>query len=394
MLVQNFIYDDDQVYSDWKEQIIETGPMITAFSEKLIDYPFANEKYGHCMAPMGGGMEHQTMTTLYNFSFFLVAHELAHQWFGDHVTCGNWQDIWINEGFASYMEYVAAQELLGQESADSWMNTAMSVAIRETSGSVYVPEDRVEDTYRLFDHSLTYKKGAILLHMIRFILDDDDMFFGALRSYLAQYGNSLATGEDFRAVLEAESSMDFSCFFDQWYYGEGFPRFNLYWEQQGDSLRIQSEQTTSAPSVTPLFQLPFELEVILQGGERETFRLEQTASIQEFSIAVDGVVEGVSFDPENWLLKTATVIHQQTEPIAYRIGPNPVTGELLIQISNSGNIEEIRITSFSGQEVFSRTDAGNPVTMDLSFLSDGPYVLEFSNHSGTFKERIVKVTGD
>ena len=90
-----------------------TAPLISSFSDLLVDYPFSREKYGHCMAPMGGGMEHQTMTTLQDFDFFLVAHELAHQWFGDHVTCGNWQDIWINEGFASYMEYIAAQELLG-----------------------------------------------------------------------------------------------------------------------------------------------------------------------------------------------------------------------------------------------------------------------------------------
>ena len=158
--------------------------MITSFSRLLMDYPFSEEKYGHAMAPMGGGMEHQTMTTLQDFGFFLVAHELAHQWFGDHITCGNWQDIWINEGFASYMEYVAAQELLGQEAADGWMTNAMSVAKSRTRGSVFVPEEGVEDEYRLFDYALSYKKGAILLHMIRYELDDDDLFFGALRQYL------------------------------------------------------------------------------------------------------------------------------------------------------------------------------------------------------------------
>jgi aminopeptidase N len=74
-------------------------------------------------------MEHQTMTTINDFGFYLVAHELAHQWFGDYITCGNWQDIWINEGFASYLEYIAAQELRDQEAADGWMANAMSISL-------------------------------------------------------------------------------------------------------------------------------------------------------------------------------------------------------------------------------------------------------------------------
>ncbi|MCK4750399.1 MAG: hypothetical protein KAT15_25255, partial [Bacteroidales bacterium] len=96
VLVQNYIYDSDTTFDDWKDGILETGPMITTFSKLFMDYPFADEKYGHAMAPMGGGMEHQTMTTIHHFGFSLVAHELAHQWFGDYITCGNWQDIWIN----------------------------------------------------------------------------------------------------------------------------------------------------------------------------------------------------------------------------------------------------------------------------------------------------------
>ena len=394
VLVQNFIYDSDQVFDDWEEQIRMTGPMITAFSRLLVDYPFAKEKYGHSMAPMGGGMEHQTMTTLQDFNFYLVAHELAHQWFGDYITCGNWQDIWINEGFASYFEYVAAQELLGQGAADAWMNNAMAVALRETEGSVYVPEERVGDTYRLFDYGLSYKKGSILLHMIRFILDDDQMFFSVLHTYLDQHGNGFATGEDFQGILESESGMDFSCFFDQWYYGEGFPRFKLYWEQQGDTLKIESEQSASALSVTPLFQVLFELEIRMEGGASQQIRLMQNSNLEEYAIAVEGLVENVIFDPDNHLLETSSVIQELPSRRAFRYGPNPVTGELFIQFPNTDRIEKVRITSMSGHEVLIRSDMDNPTTMDLSTLADGPYLLELSNNQGTYLERIVKISSN
>jgi aminopeptidase N len=391
VLVQNFIYDDPDVLEDWGEQIRATASMITSFSELFGDYPFSEEKYGHSMAPMGGGMEHQTMTTLHDFSFSLVAHELAHQWFGDYVTCGNWQDIWINEGFASYCEYIAAQELLGQYAADVWMQNAVSVAMNERDGSVYVPEDQVGDDYRLFDYGLSYKKGATLLHMIRFILDDDPLFFRVLRTYLETYGKGLATGEDFRTVLEEVSGMDFSCFFAQWYYGEGFPSFRINWVQSGDTLRILSEQSTSAPESTPLFQVPFELEIRFADQPPERIRLQQEENSQQFSIPVEGLVEEVIFDPDGFLLASSSVIQSWPNGTVLRFGPNPVTGEIFIQVPNSDRIEELKITSITGKEVMFMTDLENPVTMDLTDLADGSYFIELSSALGTFQEQIVKV---
>ncbi len=394
VLVQNYIYDDDRVISDWEDEIRMTGPLITTFSRLLVDYPFAEEKYGHSMAPMGGGMEHQTMTTLHDFGFFLVAHELAHQWFGDFVTCGNWQDIWINEGFASYFEYVAAQEILGQDAADAWMANAMSIALRETEGSVYVPEEQVNDSYRLFDYGLTYKKGATLLHMIRFILDNDEQFFSILRTYLEGFGNALATSGDFREVLEAESGRDFSCFFNQWYYGEGFPRFSITWEQKGDSLIIRSEQATSAPDVTPLFQVPFELEIQTVKDSPQRIRLMQNSNQEEFCIHAGGFVKDVVFDPENHLLATSAVIEELNSQRPFRYGPNPVLGELVIQFPNADQIKEISVTSMTGQELIRETNVNNPLMMDLSSLADGSYLLELTNMYGTYQEKILKISAD
>ncbi len=393
VLVQNYLYNTEEVMSDWKEQIDETGAMINLFSLLLGDYPFAEEKYGHAMAPLGGGMEHQTMTTIHNFNFSLVAHELAHQWFGDYITCGNWQDIWINEGFASYMEYVAAEYLRDQEAADEWMDNALSIALGEPDGSVYVPAEEVEDDYRLFSFSLSYKKGAILLHVIRFILDNDELFFDVLSTYLSTYQNGLATGADFQTILEEVSGIDFSCFFEQWYYGEGYPVFQLFWEQDGDSLVLRSEQTGTAPNVTPLFQVPFELEIVLSNGQRQYVRLEQQSNEDEFTVPVEGMVERIVFDPDNHLLKTATVIQKVPTDEPYWYGPNPVTSELIIQFPNVSMIDVVRITNYAGQEIYKETDAENPLILNLSYLANGAYLLELTKSSDTYQERIVKISG-
>jgi len=393
VLVQNYIYDSDQLVTDWKEEIVETGNLIHTYSELLIDYPFAGEKYGHAMAPMGGGMEHQTMTTLQSFNFFLVAHELAHQWFGDYVTCGNWQDIWINEGFASYMEYVSAQQILGQKAADDWMSHAMSVALGETSGSVYVPEERAEDPGRLFDYGLSYKKGAILLHMIRYILEDDDLFFRVLRTYLEQYGNGLATGEDFRRVLEAKSGLDFTCFFQQWYYGEGFPRYQVYWHQEGDSLHIRSEQSGSS-AVTPFFTMPFDVEFLCNDGTVKRMQFFQDDPVEEYTIGMDGLVTSLVFDPDGDLLKTVNVIRQIPSDRPFVFGPNPVDDKLYVELINRNAISGIVITSFSGQEVYRISDPSNPVLIDLAEFADGPYLLVVYDETNTYTERIVKISGE
>jgi aminopeptidase N len=392
VLVQNYLYDTADILDDWQFQIDETGSMITLFSKLLMDYPFAREKYGHAMAPMGGGMEHQTMTTIHNFRFSLVAHELAHQWFGDYISCANWQDIWINEGFASYMEYVAAEHLRDQDAADVWMENAMAVALGEKEGSVYVPAEEVEDEYRLFSYALSYKKGAVLLHMIRFILDDDELFYEVLKTYLTRYQNGLATGADFQAILEAVSALDFSCFFQEWYYGEGYPIFKLFWEQKGDSLFLSCEQIGSASGVTPLFHVPFELDIMLAGGEKQRVRLVQDRNLEEFYVAVDGPVDRIVFDPDLHLLKTATVSQIMPEGEPFRYGPNPVSSELVIQFPNIAVIDAVRITSISGQDVYVQNAAENPLTLDLSTFADGPYLLELTSSSETYTKRIVKIS--
>ena len=112
LLIQNFIYDAPGCLDYYKAGIDETVGMVELFSDLYSLYPFHQEKYGHCLTAIGGGMEHQTMSTMGNFNFGLVAHELGHMWFGDNVTCATWSDIWINEGFATYTDYLAREKFI------------------------------------------------------------------------------------------------------------------------------------------------------------------------------------------------------------------------------------------------------------------------------------------
>jgi hypothetical protein len=230
--------------------------------------------------------------------------------------------------------------------------------------------------------------------MIRYRLDDDEVFFGVLRSYLNRYGNGLATGENFRDILEAESGMDFSCFFEQWYYGEGYPRFTIHWSQEGDSLLIRSEQATSAPSVTPFFQTPFDLDVRYSDGTLERIRLTQEEQVEDYRLKINGLVNNLVFDPDDYILNTASVIQQLPPDRVFTYGPNPVADELYLQFINTTRIDEILVTNLNGQEVMRFEDMENPVKMNLSELADGAYVLVIHDASRSYQERIVKISGE
>ncbi len=142
ILIQNYIYDHPNILSTYKNAIDQTAGMVTLFSDLMGLYPFHREKYGHCQAQLGGGMEHQTMSTMGDFNTRLIAHELAHQWYGDNVTCATWSDIWINEGFATYGEYLVLEYLSGLSAAASMMQSLHNSIMSSPGGSVYVPRHR------------------------------------------------------------------------------------------------------------------------------------------------------------------------------------------------------------------------------------------------------------
>ncbi len=389
ILIQNYIYDVPGYFEQNKEDIDETADLIRLYSRLFSPYPFRKEKYGHCLAPMGGGMEHQTMTTLSGFGFNLVAHELAHQWFGDNVTCASWQDIWINEGFASYGEYLALEALKSRTEADFWMGQAHKLALSEPEGSVYIPEEDAGEESRIFSMALSYKKGAALVHMIRYELGDDSLFFETLASFQDQYADSVATGQDFLNVLNETSGTDFDWFFDQWYYGQGFPRFQFTWWQTSDSVLINIRQSGSSGK-TPFFRTRLDLGLQLENGGDTTFRITCDRPGMKVGIRFEKPVVSLAPDPENWVLDQSQVYRKVVTNRYLSINPNPFGDELNIVFQEGIGNREIVLCDMSGKVIEKHFSTAGMVTLNTHDLSQGFYLLQVREGNDSYTARVVR----
>ncbi|MCF0073883.1 T9SS type A sorting domain-containing protein [Dyadobacter sp. CY261] len=286
------------------------------FSNLFGDYPFKNEKYGHVQFGWGGGMEHQTCSFMVNMAETLIAHELAHQWFGNKVTCGSWQDIWLNEGFATHLASIymeAKYPANTQTRRVIEINNITSVA----DGSVWV--DNVNDVNRIFSNRLTYLKGSHLLYMLRWILGDAT-FFTAVNNYLSDpalaYG--YATTSQLKSHLENASGKDLTYFFNQWFTGQGHPSYQVEWYPTTSSVQVKLSQTQSHASVG-FFQLPVPLLFRnTSTNQQKLVIFNNTTNGQVFFDNLGFEANEVIFDPDAWLITANNTLTKIS-------GPLPVT---------------------------------------------------------------------
>ena len=393
VFMQNY-YPNSIVYlSLYEPNMRRVDTMMSVLSHLWGIYPFHEEKYGHCIVNLGGGMEHQTMTTVGNFGFRLIQHELGHSWFGDYVTCATWQDIWVNEGFASYAEYLGDEFIHDQATADGWLEETQTIAKESINGSVYVPFNELDDVSRIFNYSLSYRKGACLVHMMRYLVDNDEVFFAALRTFLSTYAHSTATGDDLKEIMDAETSISFESFFENWYYGEGFPIYNVEWYQTETNLYLRNTQTTTA-SVTPFFEIPIEYELVYANGEKDTIRLEQTQNIQDYTIEIASEIVNINVDPENFVLKELQSVTETTvasfESTTFNIYPNPAKTLLYINSSSFGEYK-FSIYSTDGKLILDGERTGAFSSINIEDLCTGIYILRLTEKTGDIRNyRIIK----
>jgi aminopeptidase N len=296
----NYVYSNPECLPFYKNTIDYTPFLMELFSYLFIPYPFAEEKYGQVMAPFRGGMEHQTITLLGFYSFGLMAHEMSHQWFGDYVTCSTWQDIWINEGFASYCEYLAYELATQPEIAKRWLDSAKKLAMQNPRSSIYLNLNEVKNESRIFNYNLSYMKGALIIHMLRKEIDNDALFFNVLREFLDQFKNGTASGNDFLNVLNRVTSNDYSWFFDQWYYGKGHPKVFCKYNQKDNSVIIKLNQETTS-SETPFFRMSIDVRLNNESGYSDT-TLVWDANNQVFKLFSNDIISSLELDPSEELL--------------------------------------------------------------------------------------------
>lgn len=208
--ILNFVYPEN--LENARERTPVTVEVMELFNRLIGEYPFADEKYGHAQFGWGGGMEHQTMSFMFNFGFELIAHELAHQWFGNYITLASWQHIWLNEGFATYLTGLAYEQYKDGFYWYDWRRLTVQRITSLPGGSVFVPD--TTNVSRIFNGRLSYSKGAYILHMLRWILGDPD-FFKALQNYYndPKSANGFARHEQVMAHFEATGDTSLTEFF-------------------------------------------------------------------------------------------------------------------------------------------------------------------------------------
>lgn len=386
----NYVYNSPGCLETYKGEIDRTPELIGLFSDLFIPYPFAGEKYGHVMAPFNGGMEHQTITMMGLFNFWLIAHELAHQWFGNYVTCKTWQDIWINEGFASYCEYLA-YEFTGQGgTAATWLAATYDRARTAPSGAVYLTAQEALSESRIFSSALSYKKGAALLHMLRREFGNDELFFGAIRQFLNEYANSTATGIDFLGVVERHTGDSYGWFFDQWYFGRGFPTVYTQYSQKPGYTKIILSQTPSDPS-NPFFRMRVKVRVYCDTETTDTV-LYWSENDQVFTVQTAGRAYNVVTDPDNDILMSrTTAVHVNNDPaVQVLIYPVPFSDRLVVRVPDGCNVSAISITDLSGRVAFSRDEPGNWLEIEGAAFKPGIYVIKVYMEELTEQRIIVK----
>ena len=304
-----------------------TPAMIRLFT-KLFDYAYPYPKYAQVVVDdfISGAMENTSATT-HSDRFLhderteldfdchdVVAHELAHQWWGDLVTPKSWAHLWLKESFATYSEILWSEEAEGLDEARFFLLREQNLYMAEDRDRYRRPlvHDRWEFPMEVYDRH-AYQKGGIVLSMLRYVLGDEE-FFRVLKYYAHKHEWQSVETADFRIAIEEVTGRNIDWFFDEWVTGKGYPEFEVshHFDSKAGALRVTVKQVQDTSDGTPVFRMPVEIEVV---GKRATctFRVDVEKAEHEFYFTLDERPVAVLFDPEDRLLKTLQHLKSRQE---------------------------------------------------------------------------------
>ena len=306
--VEYWVYPQD--YSKAAVDFKKTPKMIRFFSDLWGEYPFLPDKYSIVQAELSGAMEHQTCTSWglpmtgdarYEY---VAAHELAHQWWGDWVTCNDFANIWLNEGFASYAEVLWQEYEYGPTAFRNHLTAFQASILASKNGSVKYPIYNPPEMY-LFGPAV-YKKGAWVLHMLRQILGDS-LFEHGLTYYGQSHSYGTATTPEFQAALESYSGQDLDWFFDQWVFSPNYPIYKWSWVYTSLGGKYYLDVNISQRQTTPaVFKMPLEFKLSFPSRD-SFFTISDTLREQKFSMLLNSPPTGLVIDPNYKVLSADTL---------------------------------------------------------------------------------------
>lgn len=337
---------DYYVYKDRVEagrRLFLNTPRMIEFFEQKFGYPFPYAKYSQVVVEdfLFGAMENTSASTftdrcllddraLLDFNYEdIVAHELAHQWWGDLVTCKDWTQIWLNESFATYSEFLWREHTEGADAARFVLYQDFLTYLREDRTSHRRPLDF--NCYRFSDELMdrhAYEKGACILDMLRFVLGDE-AFFRSLSHYLHKFEFGVAESNDFKVAIEEATGQNLYWFFDQWVYGAGYPELEVgyEWQREQNLLKLTVKQVQELKEKTHVFRFPAIVEIVTHENgqqQRSEFRVWVEKQEQEFIFYCASKPRLVTFDKGHRIFK---LMHfpKSAQELMYQLANDPDT---------------------------------------------------------------------
>jgi aminopeptidase N len=367
MEVKYFVWPEDS--SEAVTSFANVVDMIEFFSQPDLyaQYPFITDKYGMvAVYPFQwGGMEHQTMTTIHRWWVLYgddsgISHELSHMWWGDMVTCQDWRNIWLNEGFATYSDALYDEHLNGHSSFINIMNDRAQSYFTEDQSerfALYNPSPP-----NLFAWGTIYCKGSWIQHMLRYLEGDTTattgIFFQGLRAYGDSFRFSTANTEDYKRIHEQMTGLDLSDFFSEYIYQAGYPNYRVGWYSQPmvDNWQLVLDiSQTNGSNAPPVFHIPVQILVHLTSHDT-LLTITIDTSPQRNTFEFTEPVNSIAFDPNSWILKKVQVVNgveelvQENSANRISVSPNPFRNRVNFLIAGTTS-KSVEICDISGRRV-------------------------------------------